>query len=347
MEPSKADLEAAEWFSRLKAARNVDDLQPAFHAWLSESEKNRKAYRELEDLWALLEQGHRLGLLGSQPVSSSPVPAPTCAETAVPEHVPPRRVRRKLVPRLAVIAVLSCTGMSHSTQHDSTAAPLARWFRYQTGPYDDVSALKLPDHSTVKLNSDTAIQVRLTRQRREVILERGDAQFTVTNAATRPFEVSAGASTVQVLGTVFAVRLKEHGEVETIVTGGKVALSAQSDSPTHALEKGQAARVSRGRIYMERPLARSDDPRVAWIEGKLDFGEGEPLWKVVRDFNRCNHNQLEIADPRIANITVGGSFKKHDPEGFARGLQVLDIQATVSDSHSAHLNVIFLTRQTR
>ncbi|MGH8186582.1 MAG: hypothetical protein ACREUC_08470 [Steroidobacteraceae bacterium] len=60
--------------------------------------------------------------------------------------------------------------------------------------------------------------------------------------------------------------------------------------------------------------------RLAWQVGELDFS-GDPLVEVVSQFNRYNHRRLEIVDPRIAALKVGGNFRATDLDGFLRAMR--------------------------
>ena len=59
--------------------------------------------------------------------------------------------------------------------------------------------------------------------------------------------------------------------------------------------------------------------RVTWMSGILHF-ENEPLSTVIEEMNRYNQQQLVIADPRIANLQVGGQFKAADLYNFLDSL---------------------------
>src|SRR3546814_951836 len=77
--------------------------------------------------------------------------------------------------------------------------------RYATaiGQQHDVA---LEDGSRVRLDTNSALVVRYSRKHRDVVLERGRAQFDVAHAPQRPFTVHAGPGTVRAVGTQFQVR---------------------------------------------------------------------------------------------------------------------------------------------
>jgi transmembrane sensor len=48
--------------------------------------------------------------------------------------------------------------------------------------------------------------------------------------------------------------------------------------------------------------------------------QGEKLSDVVEEINRYNLRKLQVSDPDIAGLRVGGTFQATDPDGFARAL---------------------------
>jgi transmembrane sensor len=61
-------------------------------------------------------------------------------------------------------------------------------------------------------------------------------------------------------------------------------------------------------------LAASElQQRMAWQEGFLVFS-GEPLSDVIREVNRYSPVTLELADPALASLSIGGRFRVGDLE---------------------------------
>ena len=63
-------------------------------------------------------------------------------------------------------------------------------------------AISLEDGSTIELNTNSRVRVRLARGERRLWLEKGQAMFAVAPDKARPFLVTAGDTTVRALGTV-------------------------------------------------------------------------------------------------------------------------------------------------
>ena len=93
--------------------------------------------------------------------------------------------------------------------------------------------LVLDDGSTVVLNTDSVVQVRFRKNRRDIILRKGEASFQVAHDAFRPFVVHADGVAVKAVGTSFAVREQPGGvkvtvaELSSLITSG-LALSSKS-----------------------------------------------------------------------------------------------------------------------
>jgi transmembrane sensor len=48
--------------------------------------------------------------------------------------------------------------------------------------------------------------------------------------------------------------------------------------------------------------------------------EEMPLREIIQEFNRYNRRKLEIADPAIANVPLGGRYQPRDVNGFLQNL---------------------------
>jgi transmembrane sensor len=206
------------------------------------------------------------------------------------------------------------------------------WSRELTGPNERSKTFRLSDRSTVQLSADTVVDWRITHERRELTLERGRAEFTVSRDE-RPFEVKAGTTQVVALGTIFSVT-RDNEEIVTVVMRGEVVV-IPAPSQEHVLAAGQAAWVRGDRFRMQPGPSSSD----SWL--KLENGDFNffkyPLSGAVAAFNDYHNKQrLEIVDPLLRAATIGGQFPANNPQRFARALERLRIASiqggTASDS---------------
>jgi transmembrane sensor len=206
--------------------------------------------------------------------------------------------------------------------------------------------VELPDGSVIRLNTDSAVDVRFAESERRVRLVRGEAHFTVARQTTRPFIVSAAGVDVRVVGTVFNVRLRSDS-VDVLVTEGKVRVAAPagepdkwtpadfSAAPQAGLSVGQPLSELGAGQKVSIELAPKSAPApaapvavstaeirqtLAWQTQRLDF-DATPLSEIVEEFNRYNRHKLIVPDARLNAQRFGGSFPAGDAQTFVRMLE--------------------------
>lgn len=191
-------------------------------------------------------------------------------------------------------------------------------------------SVDLPDGSTLVLNPQSEVEVAYVAAERRVSLQRGEAHFYVAKDASRPFLVSAGPVTVRAVGTAFNVR-RQSSAVEVLVTEGQVKVSRHDASPA-ATAAEPIYLVAGQRAFIDSvPAADVAHHSVGAAGGKLADDQtraprlmfsNTPLSDVVERFNRYNHLQMEIADPDLAQRSVGGNFDADNAESFITLLSV-------------------------
>jgi transmembrane sensor len=312
---------AAEWLVRRDANGAVD--QAEFTAWLASDPRHRAAYLRLAAAWARTAHLRRL-----RPEGDAIDPDLLSRRR---EIIGWRQLSLAVAPM--AIAVLSLVWWA------------VRWSETQTyrTVIGGMSRVVLADGTTVTLNTDTELKVRLRSNRREIVLEHGEAQFVVAHDVARPFEVSAGGRIVRAVGTAFDVRWEPESELEVIVTEGRVAV-IPSTGAVHAVTRNEerVAMVSAGEGATEngRQLsihainASEASRRLAWQTGELSF-QGETLGEAIAEFNRYNHRRLKVQDPAIAKLQIGGNFQVLDVDSFVDAVQrSFDLTVEVTDDGS-------------
>lgn len=83
---------------------------------------------------------------------------------------------------------------------------------------------KLPDGSSLWLNSSSNVEINYSENFRRINLLGGEVHFEVAKDATRPFEVYADDRLVRAIGTAFTVH-KLDGRIEVLVSEGTVELA--------------------------------------------------------------------------------------------------------------------------
>jgi transmembrane sensor len=290
------DLEASRWLAARDAgAVTADDGD--LNRWLEADIRHRVAYLRLEAHWRRSER-----LRDLRPLDRD----------VDPDLLRPRSALRHwpVAAAASLLLVVAIGGFAFLQR--------LRWQHYETR-IGGFSRIVLEDGSVVDLNTNSRIDVRLSADQREVRLLRGEGRFQVAHDSTRPFTVSAAAAAVSAVGTAFSVRLRESAQVEVLVSEGKVAIASERVPRAPPLSAGEAAIVLPDRVSVSHVEPQQLERRLAWTMGRLEF-HGETLGEAVSEFNRYNRRQLQISDPSLAVLRVGGTFNATDPESFAAAL---------------------------
>jgi transmembrane sensor len=204
--------------------------------------------------------------------------------------------------------------------------------RYETrvGEQRDVV---LSDGSKITLNTNTAVAVRYSRQRRYVVLERGEALFSVAHNASRPFDVAAAGTLTRALGTQFNVDVRSRKVTVSVIEGAvRVSMNELRDQVTSdvataaALSKGEALELQPKEQILHQ--GKADISRIdAWQTRHLEFSD-TPLADAVEEFNRYTVTRIVIGTPALAAVRISGVFRIGDTDGFLYSLrEVLGVEA--------------------
>jgi transmembrane sensor len=334
MPANDIESDAADWLIRLEADPSPQNCAN-FETWLAADPRHQAAYIRLEKTWNRAEILKRLrpldGAVDEQVIDKFGVQTPIFDEPK-PKASPARMVLMAIAASLGII-----------TMGISIWAVIARtgWEVYQT-EFGGFQRVVLADGTTAMLNTDSRIRARVTSERREVVLEKGEALFTVAHDVRRPFDVTAGETVVRAVGTAFSIRLRGESQVDVLVTEGRVAIDPVDDSlntklpepvalPTvSTLAAGETASVKEHRPLKVRKIADEDVTRkLAWTQGRIWF-DRVTLAEAIAEFNRYNRRQLVIDDPQIAELHIGGAFEATDLDSFVMALRTFGIRAVAT-----------------
>lgn len=296
---------AAAWYVRLQADVSEDDWR-AYAVWLDEDPQNRAAFDAVLATADAVDQ-HKDTLLATS-FTNTVVPMRTMAQ---PQN------RRRVVGWTAGMAAMAAgVALFVLTRMPPVLdAPQTQTWTTAIGETKDVT---LADGSHLHLNTDTQIAAVLTKGRRDVRLERGEASFDVSHDAARPFIVAVGDLRVQVVGTAFDI-LRDSGAITVTVARGVVAVSSIDDTAA-------AKRLEIGDQYAGREgdpafrIAKVDPDKIlAWQEGRLIF-EDVPLTEVVSSLNRYFDRKVGI-DDAVRDLRFSGILKIDDEPSILRRLE--------------------------
>ncbi|MDD2700998.1 MAG: FecR family protein [Sideroxydans sp.] len=272
--------EAAAWFLRIQDGECSQQERQEFEAWLAKSETHREEYRKYEELWSNLD---RLG------------------------DVPIRKPRSK-TGIAAVLFLLAAGGLFN------WYAGLGEAVVTGIGEHRHVV---LSDGTTVDLNTDSKIRVKMEEGRRRITLLHGEAMFNIAKDP-RPLEVHASDGILRDIGTVFNVR-SDGGATRVAVLEGEVQVSLARTEPVH-LRGGEQLDYRQGVVSAIVPANAAEV--TAWLNGRLIFRD-TPLREVVDQINRYHSRPIELRDDRLAGLRVSGEFNSNDREGLIDALKVL------------------------
>lgn len=189
----------------------------------------------------------------------------------------------------------------------------------------------LTDGSTLLLNTDTEVETKIDEAVRRVTLKKGEAFFDISHDESRPFIVDAGDQHITVLGTKFSVKHTSDG-IKVTVVEGLVRIDSKDKetvlAPPTLLSRGKIAQTSGTDILVNEPDLTNLERQLSWRSGYIVF-DSVPLVEAIEEFNRYNRINMQIVDPTIENIRIGGRFKATNVEAFARLLaDGFDLQTT-------------------
>ena len=320
---------AAQWLIRLEG-QSSPQLWDDFQAWLDEDRRNQAAFVRLRVAWNRVDTLKNVrpvdGKIDSDLLARSRRGANDVADELETTRSGLRpdiatAERRRLLFTAAAVSAIALLGWL-IIRHDD-------WTSYATsvGMHRTIG---LADGSSVDLNTNTELRVRISHARRDLVLVRGEALFHAAHDPTRPFYVAAGGTLVRAVGTAFAVRIRDVDHVEVLVTEGQVAIGTHSAagslsdsallSTAAKVVVGETASAVRESVSVRAVESSEMMRKLAWTSGQLAF-QGETLSEAVEEFNRYNHRQIMIFDPAIAGIRVGGVFRTTDPDSFVAALR--------------------------
>ncbi|MEM8517047.1 transmembrane sensor [Janthinobacterium sp. CAN_S7] len=303
------DFLAAHWRLRHDAGLAAAELA-ALRQWLATDTRHQRAWDALGRTNALLAS------LPAQRVAAFSQRAPA-AGTPSSLRQRLRQLRQTTTfPPLGALAggcLLLCAVLAWPLASHLQQARFEHDYSTARGQF---ATQVLPDGSRIELDSGSAVDVALYRDRRTVRLLRGQAMFHVHADPERPFQVMAGAATATVLGTHFSVR---HVGATTQVSVAQGTVRVDSENGAHAavLRAGDTVSVTQQGV---QALARVNAQAVGnWRAGRLDF-EDATLAEALAEFQRYGDTKLVLDDPALATLRLNGSFDAKLPAQFAAAL---------------------------
>jgi len=286
---------AVEWIVQRQTDEDWNEAdQAALDAWLAETPEHLLAYWRAEDGW------NRTELLGAlRPFR------PNAARQ-------PDRTRTIWMRRAAVAAVFVILGGVAASYFAQTPQSAERTYSTVVGEH---KTLALADGSQIEMNTNTVLRANLSGGKRQVVLERGEAYFQIKHDAAHPFTVYASGHRIVDLGTKFLVKTAPN-RVEVALVEGRARVDSNGDSEHSALLKpGDVAVATATSISVIKKTQPTLAKELAWRQGNLVF-DNTALADVAAEFNRYNRQKIVISDPKVARLTIVGTFPANDVEAI-------------------------------
>lgn len=313
--------EAGDWVARLDRGLNVEE-EALLDQWLRADAANRRTLDYMLKVWDKAESLKRLAALFPTPIRRRD------------------RIRPYALTAVAASAVLVAALFWADvyrpgiTPEDEAAIETDVTSEIYETAVGERKKVWLADGSSVFLNTNSLIEVRIDDQQRELILHQGEAIFGVAHDPERAFSVSAGDGIFTAVGTEFNLEMMNHHHVELVVTDGEVLVGVKTGSTVSSARAAPGSYprpsvvVSAGQQYIvgesDRQVVQIEpadiEVRLSWRQGNLVF-RGESLEEAVREISRYATVQFVFVDEDLRNERVGGLFKAGDVDGMLETLQ--------------------------
>lgn len=280
--------EASAWYFRLQAEDVTPSELQAFAIWLERGDAQHAAWQEVQAMLDGLHEPARVVRRAEQAAWRQPARRWACAAAVL----------------LAVGLTVQNTPWLDRMRAD-----------YATGTGESRS-IELADGSRLQLNTDSAIQVRMSAGERQVRLLRGEGFFEVAKDPARPFVVQSGDGWVKVVGTRFSVARRD-AQTHVQVAQGKVQVSSGSGIPVY-LEPGRAVEYQDKRLAEVHGFDAASG--FAWRQRQLVFRQ-QPLSDVVSELNRYWPGKTLILGDALRNRVVSGVFEIDKPDAVIKALE--------------------------
>jgi transmembrane sensor len=348
---SVLEEEACQWIVKFESddepsAQNIQQ----FNAWLSKSPVHKQTLLRLSKTWGDMDVMSGLMIPLGQSLKPKRSKVKTFTLTPVLFIAGVFRVlasgTKTLFRPLVIIPAFTLVIMFSLSFLGTVSSPVVPNNMYITS-IGEHSSHTLEDGSVLTLNSNSQVEVNYTLSKRVIHLLRGEAHFDVTSDSDRPFEVYAGNRMIKAVGTAFSVyRLKNN--IEVLVTEGKVDLAiiestlfvkpeslsmisanVPQNLPTNSTEKtvtiiasleaGQSISIPVSSNSLDTPVieyAQGDLVRkLSWLDGRLVFA-GESLEEVVAEVSRHTPILIEVTDPELKKLRIGGQFQAGETDAL-------------------------------
>lgn len=203
-------------------------------------------------------------------------------------------------------------------------------------PYGAKTNFKLPDGSSVWLNSGSTLSFQSRFGMNRLVRLNGEASFEVRKNS-KPFIVLTKFGEVKVKGTIFNVKAFSDENFQTTLVRGAVLVKNTAENEEISLKPGQQAELHDKELIVKEVETDLFD---SWKYGKLIF-RNEYLPVVAKRLERWYNVKIELSnDKRLSEISYTGTLEM---ETFSEVLQLLKITAPIDYTYDEKSRVIKIT----
>ena len=174
-----------------------------------------------------------------------------------------------------------------------------------TAPYGSRVSFILPDSTVGMLNSGSKLTYSIPFNGNRSISLEGEAWFEVKRDQDHPFVITAGNSSVRVLGTSFNINAYPVEDyIEVVLDKGKVEFKRNPNDSVTTIYPSERLTYKNGDTNKDitDPLKYS-----GWKDGKLIF-RGDPMIEVAMRLERWYNVKVNIADKELEHYSFRGTF---------------------------------------
>ena len=179
---------------------------------------------------------------------------------------------------------------------------------------------KLPDSSTVILNSGSEVKYSSDFSTQRAIWLQGEAFFKVTKNTNSPFVVHTNGFDVKVLGTEFNVSSNTIDQTVSLAKGKVNVLLKESKDEINLLPNEELVWNSKTKLVIKRNF---DVNKVAAWKDNILILDDEKFEDALPKINQFYGVNFIIKDADIANQHIKGAFKNQTIDEFITSLEFI------------------------
>jgi transmembrane sensor len=303
MNPTPLSIEAAEqamhWQLELQAPGVSEQTRAEWQCWREQDPAHELAWQHSQRFFQRLQEVR------------TPAHQALARATLLPAVS-----RRRVIKQLAVLLAAGTTAWSVKDTE-----LLQHWTSDYSTSVGEQRRIDLADHTQVQLNTDTAIDVQYTPERRQIHVLRGEILVAPNRADTRPLWVKTAEGLTRAVSGRFSVRQRDGF---TQLGADQGALAVQIPSHTLELQAGELISFD-AHSLLARRVQR--DGELAWSRGMI-VAQGMRLEDFLDELGRYRRGRL-ACDPAVRGLRVSGTYPLADTDRILAALAQtlrLDVQ---------------------